>query len=200
MMKREGEKEMKAVILDGSRNNDETVDAISQAVVEQLSSASWNVETIVLRHKRISGCIGCFGCWIQTPGICVIDDDGREIAKQAAQADLLIFLTPVTFGGYSSELKKALDRCLPVLLPYFTLVNGEVHHRMRYKRRQRLAVVGVQTSPDIGSTHIFETLVERNAVNFHSPAHGSAVIIHASRAQEIGERMSLLLKNIGAVA
>jgi len=190
---------MKAVIFDGARNNDDTIGTISQVLVEQLSSASWNVETIVLRHKRIAGCTGCFGCWIQTPGICIIDDDGREIAKQAAQADLLIFLTPVTFGGYSSELKKAVDRTLPVLLPYFTLVNGEVHHRMRYRRRQRLAVVGVQASPDLESAHIFETLVERNAINIHSPAHGSAVIIQASRAQEIGERTSLLLKNIGAV-
>jgi multimeric flavodoxin WrbA len=191
---------MKAIIFDGARNNDDTIGIISQVVVEQLSSASWNVETIVLRHKRIAGCTGCFGCWIQTPGICIINDDGREIAKQAAQADLLIFLTPVTFGGYSSELKKAVDRTLPVLLPYFTLVNGEVHHRMRYKRRQRLAVIGVQTSPDLESAHIFETLVERNAVNIQSPAHGSAVIIQASGAQEIGERTSLLLKNVGAVA
>jgi len=191
---------MKAVIFDGARNNDDAIGIIRQAIVEQLSSAGWNVETIVLRHKRIAGCTGCFGCWIQTPGICIIDDDGREIAKQAAQADLLIFLTPVTFGGYSSELKKAVDRTLPVLLPYFTLVNGEVHHRMRYKRRQRLAVVGVQTSPDLESAHIFETLVERNAINIHSPAHGSAVIIQASGAQEIGERTSLLLKNVGAVA
>ena len=191
---------MKAVIFDGSRNNEDTIGTISQVVAEQLSSARWNVETIVLRHKRIAGCTGCFGCWIQTPGICIIDDDGREIAKQAAQADLLIFLTPVTFGGYSSELKKAVDRTLPVLLPYFTLVNGEVHHRMRYKRRQRLAVVGVQTSPDRESTHIFETLVERNAINIHSPAHGSVVIIQASGAQEIRERTGRLLKNIGVVA
>ncbi len=191
---------MKAVVFDGARDNNDTICAISQVVVEQLSSARWNVETIVLRHKRIAGCTGCFGCWIQTPGICVIDDDGREIAKRAAQADLLIFLTPVTFGGYSSELKKAVDRTLPLLLPYFTLINGEVHHRMRYKRRQRLAVIGVQTSPGLESAHIFETLVERNAINIHSPAHGSAVITEASRAQEIREQTSLLLKNIGAVA
>ena len=191
---------MKAVIFDGARDNDDTIGTISQVLVEQLSSARWNVETIVLRHKRIAGCTGCFGCWIQTPGICIIDDDGREIAKQAAQADLLIFLTPITFGGYSSELKKAVDRTLPVLLPYYTLVNGEVHHRMRYKRRQRLAVVGVQTSPDPESAHIFEALVERNAINIHSPAHGSAVIIQASGAREIRERTGRLLKNIGVVA
>lgn len=190
---------MKAVLFDGSKNDDATIDTISQAIAEQLSSARWNLETIILRHKHIAGCAGCFGCWIRTPGICTIDDYGREIGKKAARADLLIYLTPVTFGGYSSELKKAVDRTLPILLPYFTLVNGEVHHKARYKRRQRLAVVGVQTSPDAESAHVFETLVERNAINFHCLANGSAVIIQASAQQEIRERVSLLLKTVGVV-
>lgn len=190
---------MKAVIFDGSKNNDSTIDTILQAFVEQLSWSGWDVEVIGLRNKRVAGCMGCFGCWLLTPGICVIDDDGREIAKQSAQADLLVYLTPVTFGGYSSELKKALDRTIPVLLPYFTLINGEVHHRMRYKRRQRLAVIGVQASPDRESAQIFETLVDRNALNFHSPAHGSSIITQGSGSREIGERTSSLLKSIGVM-
>jgi multimeric flavodoxin WrbA len=141
--------------------------------------------------------MGCFGCWVKTPGICVIDDDGREIAKKAAQGDLLVYLTPVTFGGYSSELKKTLDRIIPVLLPYFTLINGEIHHQMRYTKRQRLAVIGVQASPDHESAQIFKTLVDRNALNVHSPAHGSSIIIRGSGAQEISEQTSSLLKSIG---
>lgn len=188
------------MLFDGSKNNDNTIDAIRQAIVEQLSRAGWDVETIGLRNKRIAGCTGCFGCWVKTPGICVIDDDGREVAKKAAQADLLVYLTPVTFGGYSSELKKALDRIIPVLLPYFTLVNGEIHHLMRYKKRQRLTAIGVQALPDHESAEIFKTLVDRNAINFHSPAHGSSVIIQGSGAREIGERTSSLLKSIGVTA
>ena len=190
---------MKAVIFDGSTNNNDTIGTISEALTEQLSNARWDMETIILRRKRIAGCAGCFGCWTQTPGICIIDDDGREIAKQAAQADLLIYLTPVTFGGYSSELKKAVDRTLPILLPYFTLVKGEVHHRMRYKRRQRLAVIGVQTSSDSDSARIFEKLVERNAINIHSPAYGSSIIKEGVEEQEIREQISLLLKDMGVV-
>ncbi len=190
---------MKAVILDGSTNNNDTIGSISKALTEQLSNARWDMETIILRQKRIAGCAGCFGCWIQTPGICIIDDDGREIAKQAAQADLLIYLTPVTFGGYSSELKKAVDRTLPILLPYFTLVKGEVHHRMRYKRRQRLAVIGVQTFSDSDSARTFKKLVERNAINIHSPGYGSSILKEGVEEQEIREQVSLLLKDLGVV-
>jgi len=50
--------------------------------------------------------MGCFGCWNKTPGTCVMKDDSAKIAKAVVNSDLLIFLTPITFGGYSSELKK----------------------------------------------------------------------------------------------
>jgi len=188
---------MKAVLFDGSKDDDTTIGTIRQAIVEQLSRAGWDQEAIDVRNKRIASCKGCFGCWVKTPGICLIDDEGREIAKKAAQADLLVYLTPVTFGGYSSELKRALDRSIPVLLPYFTRVNGEVHHQMRYKRRQRLAAIGVQTSPDRESAQIFKTLVDRNALNVQSPAHGSSIIIRGSGAREIGQQVSSLLKSVG---
>ncbi|MGA7469534.1 MAG: flavodoxin family protein [Halobacteriota archaeon] len=188
---------MKAVLFDGSKDDDTTIGTIRQAIVEQLGRAGWDEEAIDVRNKRIAGCTGCFGCWVKTPGICVIDDDGREIAKKAAQADLLVCLTPITFRGYSSELKRALDRSIPVLLPYFTRVNGEIHHSMRYRRRQRLAVIGVQASPDRESAQIFKTLVDRNAINFHSLAHGSSIIIRGSGPREIGELTNSLLKSIG---
>ena len=49
------------------------------------------------------------------------------ISKKVAKADLKVFLTPIVFGGYSSELKKAVDRQLGVLLPFCNKIQGEVH-------------------------------------------------------------------------
>ena len=83
---------------------------------------------------EIRPCIGCFGCWVQTPGECLIDDAARQIAPAIIGSDLVIYLTPVTFGGYSSELKKALDRCICLILPFFTKIDGEMHHKPRYDR------------------------------------------------------------------
>jgi AraC-like DNA-binding protein len=60
-------------------------------------------------------------------GVCVIDDFGLEAARMAVQSDVLIFLSPVTSGGYSSELKKAVDWfARSLLLPYATAAAFEV--------------------------------------------------------------------------
>lgn len=191
---------MNAVIFDGSTNNDAAIDTICQSVVDCLNRTGWDTEVVDLRNKQIANCKGCFGCWVKTPGICVIDDYGQEIAKKAAQTDLLVYVTPVTFGGYSSELKKALDRIIPVLLPYFKIIKGEIHHLMRYKRRQRLAVFGVQEGLSPENAQIFKTLVDRNAINFHSPAHGASVISEGANAREIDEQVNSLLTSIGVMA
>ena len=45
-------------------------------------------------------CTGCFGCRNKTPGMRVMKDDSATIAKAFVNSNLLIFLTPLTFGGY----------------------------------------------------------------------------------------------------
>jgi len=43
------------------------------------------------------------------------------------------FLTPITFGGYSSSLKKnGGSSKIQNVLPFFQQVNGETHHQKRY--------------------------------------------------------------------
>ena len=101
---------MKAVILDGTRDGREVESAAREMLLSEVESRASEVTTFPLREMDIRHCLGCFGCWIKTPGECVIDDDAREIARAVSQSDLVVYLTPVTFGGYSSELKKTLDR------------------------------------------------------------------------------------------
>ena len=114
---------MRAVVLNGARTEDapedDTVNLLSEVITSELQRSGFEVDNIVLREKRIASCTGCFGCWLRTPGKCLIDDDGRKVAEKAIQSNLLVYLTPVTFGGYSSELKKALDRmACSNLLPF----------------------------------------------------------------------------------
>jgi len=165
---------MKAVIFNGAKENDLTIDKIKTELITQLTNMGWTVEPIELRNKRIAGCLGCFGCWIKTPGICVIDDYGRESTKKALQSELLVWLTPITFGGYSSELKKALDRLIPILLPYFESYHGQIHHKMRYDKYPNLLVVGTQTHSS-GYEETFSMLTERNVLNFRPPRHVTGI-------------------------
>jgi len=165
---------MKAVIFNGAKEGDLTIKAIEKTIADQLAKEGWEVEPIELRNMHIANCIGCFGCWVKTPGTCVIDDYGRETTRKAIQSDLLVWLTPVTFGGYSSELKKALDRIIPILLPYFQTYHGQIHHKMRYKKYPKLLVIGVQ-EPDVNYEETFMALAERNILNFRPPAYAVSV-------------------------
>lgn len=167
---------MKIVILDGLKYGSRHDRGVSRLLVEEISSLGHSADPLTLSEIRIAPCTGCFGCWVKTPGTCVIDDPGREVAGAALRCDLLVFLTPVTFGGYSSELKKAVDRLIPLLSPFFVRIGDEIHHRPRYPEYPPILGVGLLPAPDPEQERIFRTLVGRNAVNYHSPFHETAVI------------------------
>jgi len=188
---------MKALILNGERKGESALSLVHEIIVNALSLNGWRVETIGLREAKIARCTGCFGCWTRTPGVCVINDSGREVARKVVQSDLLIYLTPVTFGGYSSELKKAVDRfACPMLLPFFTKIDGEVHHKARYNPLPGLIGIGVLPRPEEESERIFTKLVKRNAINLHSPLSQSAVYYRSQSREQIGEGVSALLGNL----
>jgi multimeric flavodoxin WrbA len=171
---------MRAVVLNGARTEDapedDTVNLLSEVITSELQRSGFEVDNIVLREKRIASCTGCFGCWLRTPGKCLIDDDGRKVAEKAIQSNLLVYLTPVTFGGYSSELKKALDRmACSNLLPFLKKMGGEVHHPTRYENHATIVAFGVLPSQEVESEAIFESLVVRNSINHHADAYSTIV-------------------------
>ncbi len=170
------EVQMKATILNGALPGDSFVDAIGAALQATLHDAGWAVTPWTLREEKSAYCLGCFECWTKTPGLCRIDDAGRDVAASVIGSDLAIYLTPVTFGGYSSQLKKAVDRIICLISPFFTRINGEVHHHARYAHYPDLLGIGVLPAPHLAQEQIFHTLVGRNAINLHAPAHRSAIV------------------------
>ena len=187
---------MKAVILNGSENGNNPVALANKVLSEELTVAGWAVEPFILRDLKIHYCLGCFECWVRTSGICTIDDDARTIARAVIQSDLVVLLSAVSFGCYSAELKRALDRIICLILPFFTTINGETHHGPRYKQYPRLLGLGVLPRPDEESARIFKTLVERNAINLHTPAWAAAAIPSAKLEDEIRSEIRGLLSEV----
>ena len=166
-----------AVVLNGALAGDETLAPVEDTLLELLRETGAGVRAFQLRDIPLAHCQGCFECWLDTPGLCKTDGDaGREITAAMIGSDVLVLLTPVTFGGYSSEIKKAMDRSICMVSPFFRRVDGEVHHKLRYRRYPALAAVGVLHEPDEEQERIFRTLVERNALNFASPATAVCVL------------------------
>ncbi len=193
---------MKAIILNGANDDDKALEGVSNIIVSELESIGWTVEALILREMEIWPCAGCFGCWVQTPGICVINDAARDVTKAIIQSDLVVYFTPVTFGGYSSQLKKALDRSIGLVLPFFKKIDGEVHHQARYEHYPRLMGVGVLPQADEKKERtedvrrIFTTLVHRNAINMHAPAHAAGVVFQDQETGAIRTKIQTLLKTV----
>ncbi len=188
---------MKALVLNGSPPDDTSIETVDTVLCEVLRGRGWETESILLHTKSIFRCKGCFDCWVKTPGICGINDDGREVTRRMVRSGLLVFLTPIVFGGYSSELKQALDRSIPMVSPFFMTIDGEVHHAPRYARHPILLGVGVLSRRDKEAEGIFTALVGRNAINFHSPSHAARVVLSTSSREDLRESLGALVASAG---
>ena len=180
-----------ALIMDGRRDDDPTL---------ALAHEAQAVDDWTLRDDKIAWCAGCFKCWVDTPGVCAHHDDGREVAARWVRSDLVVLLTPVTFGGYSSELKKALDHLIPILLPFLGKKGEETHHPQRYERRRDLVVVGGVPAGQAGGTEArtFRRLVERNTLNMQPPRWASGVLEAGANEWEVRAAVNALLAEVDA--
>lgn len=176
---------MQALILNGALAGDEALMPIEQAVDAALTARGWRVDRVRLRDRSIVYCRGCFECWTKTPGICSTKDDAGEVTRAIVRSDLLVLLTPITFGGYSSELKKALDRSIGAVLPFFRRIEGEVHHAARYAKYPPVLAVGVAVDDDPEERAVFTALLARNALNLHAPAHLAGIVPRGATRDQI---------------
>jgi len=161
--------EKEILVLDGGAKSDALTHQVGETLVRLAKGRGFSPTLLRLDELDIAPCLGCFSCWIKTPGLCVIDDAGRDVARRIVQSDVVVFLSPVVFGGYSPELKKALDRAIPLLSPFFRRIKGEVHHVKRYTHYPRLVGLGILSGHDEVEEELFEALIRRNAINLHAP-------------------------------
>jgi len=198
-MVRERGEPLKVLILDGTASKDLFTDEINSLTERMLTGHGNEIEIIELEKLDIRGCMGCFGCWVRTPGTCVIDDEGRTVAKEFIQSDLVVMITPITFGGYSYHLKKAIDRLIPNLMPFFTTINGEIHHSKRYESYPKVLAIGILDEPDKESEGTFRGLVSRNSINMHSPSYSVSVLYRSEGTGAIEENIGKSLGSLGAI-
>jgi multimeric flavodoxin WrbA len=176
---------MKALILNGSFEGDTTGEHVRAALTAELQGRGWEIEHVLLREKKIGNCAGDFYCWVRSPGLCNVDDDNRAIAEAVVHADLLVYLTPVTFGGYSSALKHMVDHQIQNVLPFFAQVHGETHHQKRYRHYADFLAVGWLQAPDPQSEALFHNLAARNGLNFYARTAVSGIVTACQSAAEL---------------
>lgn len=113
---------------------------IKEENVRKMIRGNFQEQTIV-EADMPKYCRGCFGCWLKTPGECVIKDSYSDNAQKIAHSKHLIIVSKCCYGGYSPELKAVIDRSISYLLPVFQTKDKKMFHKPRYKERITLSVL-----------------------------------------------------------
>jgi hypothetical protein len=83
-------------------------------------------------------CNGCFGCWIKTPGRCIIADRAQDFGTSLIDADEFIIMSRLCLGGLSPDIKAFMDRMIPAILPFTELEDGIMRHPKRGRQAIRM--------------------------------------------------------------
>ena len=106
---------MKILFFNGSpkREKSDTMH-ITRAFLQGMNDAAPQEMTLVhVIDRHIEYCTGCFTCK-RNGGVCVHDDDMREILEVILESDLLLFSYPLYAYGVPAHLKALIDRTMPL--------------------------------------------------------------------------------------
>ena len=161
-------------------------------IIHDLSKEQWEALAFPLKEEakiidnsgKIKKCMGCFGCWLKTPGRCVIPDEYQRMGELAAKAEELTIISKCSFGSYSSFVKNVLDRSISYVLPFFEIREGEMHHRKRYDNQFLMRVIFYGSDITEEEKETAKELVKANAVNLHGKVKE---VLFVESAEKIGE-------------
>ena len=168
-------------------------------VENAIKQAGHRVQTVELSADELKPCVGCFGCWVKTPGLCVITKDrANEIAHSLMGSDAVVLLSHVVYGGFSADVKAFLDRSIQNILPFFETHRGQMHHKMRYGRFPAWVAVGYGEST-AEEREIFRALAERNALNMRPPKHFCLTVQNAGECPAVVRELErIFTEEVGA--
>lgn len=200
---------MKALILNALKPNEDM--GILPRLKNLLVVTNCEVKIFDCREMEVNPCTSCGHCATKTPGRCSIRDDMELIYRSWTTVRLVIFCTPIVFGGYHSSLKLIQDRLMPMNTALFTVRKGELHHENRYRPSPSLMTVGIikhcktkekeakaekKINKD-AQKKAFEYLTERNAINMNIDKWASVVAAYNDTLpQELLRQLSQAIKEV----
>lgn len=142
----------------------ETVAAIASLYDEQPRRKAFEL-------TEIKSCIGCWSCWVKTPGRCILKDGMSEIYPDYVNSDKVILLVEPAQGFINHRAKAFIDRIIPHYHPYIEIVDGEFLHMARYQRYPELHFYIDDQGLSPEETQVIEDYLYRTAYHFRSKAY-----------------------------
>ncbi|MEG0366514.1 MAG: hypothetical protein RR585_06745 [Coprobacillus sp.] len=86
-----------------------------------------------LKKNKLHDCLGCWSCWLKTPGRCALRDLD-EFYEHFFQSEKVVFYLKPVCHFVSGNVKTLMDRLIVSALPYINYKTGASKHTPRYKR------------------------------------------------------------------
>jgi len=132
--------------------------------------------TFELATTPLAYCQGEFDCWVKTPGVCRAHDAEQAIVAAVHAADRLVLIDELTYGGHSYAVKRAQDRMICLLSPFFEKRAALTHHGRRYDRAASFYALGWTPRRDDAEARTWCELADGNALNMLAPSVGAVVV------------------------
>ncbi len=140
---------MKVLALNGSpRRRTGATSRLLEALLAGMAEAGAATELVQLADLELRSCLGCYTCWVATPGECVFRDrDGMaRVVRAWRDADLVVFGTPLYHFSMTGLMKNFLDRLLPESEPWL-VEDPQAPGRTMHPRRFRQPASALLVSP-----------------------------------------------------
>ena len=129
---------------------------IVEPLLEGARQAGAQTHQVYLVEKKVEHCRGCFSCWGETPGMCVLQDDMAELIDLYLDSDVVGLATPVYGMLMTALLKNFTDRLLPLATPHIHRnEDGSFFHEGRVKTFPRQVFIANSGFP---GDHNFDLL------------------------------------------
>ena len=96
------------LLINGSIRSGGNTDILVEKIIEGVKSINVDVASIELKNKTILNCTGCYGCLNESK--CPLEDDMTDIYTKINKAELVIFASPLYWGGVTGLMKTFIDR------------------------------------------------------------------------------------------
>ena len=139
---------------------------LAELVSSMLGKRGYTVSQKAIHRDELQFCRGCFDCWTKTPGECAMKDGIAEINRACMTSDVIVYLCPIVFGQFSANMKSAIDRWLPNMLPFFEMrKDGSTMHPPRYESYPKQIMIGYTENLSEDDAQLFVDITEKHRSN-----------------------------------
>lgn len=110
------ERKMKIVVLTGSPRRNGNTNYLADRFIAGAQEKGHEVFRFDCAAHKVNGCMACNRCGMD--GDCVLKDDFSIVRPHLIEADMVVFVTPMYYFGFSAQIKSVIDR--------FYAINGRI--------------------------------------------------------------------------